>query len=274
MWLALAALPLQRTFSQGVISTNFPKEIQQATHLPAKEKVWIFLLAGQSNMAGRGLVEPRDTLPNPRILTVNQHDEIVLAKEPLHYYEPTRTGLDCGMSFAKTLLMTVPADVSILVVPAAVGGSSIQQWLGDSTYREVRLLTNMRKKIAVARKVGVVKGILWHQGETNAMNGLEVEQHADNLKKLATIFRDIGGDAQLPFLMAELGSFSKFPEAFMKLNAQLVAYAKTDPFSLLIRTSDLKHKGDSLHFDAEGQRQMGERFASEFTARFLTASKK
>jgi hypothetical protein len=58
----------------------------------------------------------------------------------------------------------VPDNVTILLVPAAVGGSSIQQWLEDATCRDVKLLTNAREKIAEASKVSVFKGILWHQG--------------------------------------------------------------------------------------------------------------
>ncbi|MEQ8808135.1 MAG: sialate O-acetylesterase, partial [Imperialibacter sp.] len=42
------------------------------TILPAcqshKPQTWVFVMAGQSNMAGRGIVEPQDTVTNPRIL--------------------------------------------------------------------------------------------------------------------------------------------------------------------------------------------------------------
>src|SRR5689334_18433743 len=154
--------------AQNETNTSLPKETIVVKKLPPKQNVWAFLLAGQSNMAGRGMVEPSDTLPDPRILTINQKNEIVVAKEPLHYYEPGRTGLDCGLSFAKALLKSVPDNVTILLVPAAVGGSSIQQWLEDETWRDVKLLTNAREKIAEASKVSVFKGILWHQGEANA----------------------------------------------------------------------------------------------------------
>jgi len=39
--------------------------------VPAKKKVWVFVMAGQSNMAGRGQVEPEDTVANERILAIN-----------------------------------------------------------------------------------------------------------------------------------------------------------------------------------------------------------
>jgi hypothetical protein len=39
--------------------------IAQDTPLPAKEQFHLFLLVGQSNMAGRGVVEEQDQTPHP-----------------------------------------------------------------------------------------------------------------------------------------------------------------------------------------------------------------
>ncbi len=250
------------------IPTYFPKKIEKPAKLPQKKNVWIFVLAGQSNMAGRGLVEPQDTIADPRILTINQNDEVVLAKEPLHYYEPPRTGLDCGMSFARTLIKSVPKNVSLLIVPIAVGGSSIQQWLGDSTWHDIKLLSNAKEKMAVAKKFGIYKGILWHQGESNA-NERDIPQHTSRLTALADSLRRIAGVKDLPFVVGELGSFSNNPEMFSRINERLQAFTKTDRHSALITTSDLPHKGDNLHFDGPAQRTMGERFAKAYVEKFF-----
>ncbi len=261
---------LQSSLAQDVVSSSFPKQTTVINRLPPKQNVWAFLMAGQSNMAGRGDVEPSDTIPDPRILTINQKNEIVIAKEPLHYYEPGRTGLDCGLSFAKTLLKSVPGDVTILLVPTAVGGSSIQQWLGDQTWHDVKLLSNAKEKIAAALQVAVFKGILWHQGESNAnVRPNDIERHTERLGALATTLRELTGNKDQPFLIGELGSFSKEPENFEMLNEQLRAYSKTDKYSAIIKTNDLPHKGDNLHFNSEAQRKMGERFAQAFASQFL-----
>ena len=105
-----------------------------------KENVWVFIMAGQSNMAGRGIVEPEDTVSDKRIFSINKDGQIIIAKEPLHFYEPERTGLDCGLSFAKTLITKIPDSISILIIPTAVGGSSISQWLGDSVLSECKIV--------------------------------------------------------------------------------------------------------------------------------------
>jgi len=267
-------LVFQQLLSQGSVTTFFPKQRELAKDLPEKKNVWVFLMAGQSNMAGRGLVEPQDTISDARIFTINKDNEIVFAKEPLHYYEPTRTGLDCGLSFARTLLSSVPKNVTLLMIPTAVGGSSIQRWLGDSTWHDVKLLSNSKEKIAVAKRVGVFKGILWHQGEANSNSVVETEGHAARLSALADTLRTIIGVKNLPFMVGELGSFSTKPDLFAMMNQQLAAFTVTDKYSALIKTGDLIHKGDNLHFDGPAQRQMGERFAQAFVSRFMPWAKR
>ena len=106
---------------------HFPKIIDKPSPLPAKENFYIFILAGQSNMAGRGLVQSQDTVSSIQILSIDKTNEWVYAKEPLHYYEPERTGLDCGLSFAKKLSSLYGKKITIGLVPCAVGGSSIEQ---------------------------------------------------------------------------------------------------------------------------------------------------
>ena len=49
----------------------FPKLEVRPEVIPSKENLWVFILAGQTNMAGRGKVEPMYTIPDPRILTNN-----------------------------------------------------------------------------------------------------------------------------------------------------------------------------------------------------------
>src|SRR5689334_2300859 len=95
--LFLSCTAIRKT--QQATVNHFPLITEKPAVLPAKENFYIFLLAGQSNMAGRGFVEGEDTVSSPRVLALNKNNEWVYAKEPLHYYEPGRTGLDCGLAF-------------------------------------------------------------------------------------------------------------------------------------------------------------------------------
>ena len=232
-----------------------------------KENVWVFIMAGQSNMAGRGTVEPEDTVSDKRILSINKDGQIIIAKEPLHFYEPERTGLDCGLSFAKTLIKKVPDSVSILMIPTAIGGSSIKQWLGDSLYRNVKLFSNFLSKLQIAKQNGIIKGILWHQGESDA-NENHIPLHKQRLHLLFSKFRTEIGNNELPVLLGELGSFSNNPADFNLINKAIHDYAAEDKNSRVISTKDLKDKGDHLHFDSEGQRTMGKRFANAYLSMY------
>jgi len=244
-------------------TTYFPKRIEAMPNSVNKENVWVFIMAGQSNMAGRGIVEPEDTVPDKRILSINKDGQIIIAKEPLHFYEPERTGLDCGVSFAKTLIKKIPSNVSILIIPTAVGGSSIRQWLGDSVYRDVKLYSNFLSKVEIAKQHGTIKGILWHQGESDA-NEKDIPLHKERLGLLFSKFRATVGNNELPVLLGELGSFSENPVNFSLINKSINEYSAEDKNSIVIPTKDLKDKGDHLHFNSKGQRTMGKRFANAY----------
>lgn len=245
---------------------NFPKTREVVETLPSKDSLYIFLMAGQSNMAGRGLVESADTVSNPRILTLDSTNTWIYAKEPLHWYEPNLTGLDCGLSFAQTLLDSLPQGVSIAIIPCAVGGSSIEQWLHNETYRGVTLLDNFKEKVAVAQEKGVIKGILWHQGEANSRPNL-IPLYAQRLDSLLMTFRTIVQNDNLPIVLGELGSFSATEESrknWSTVNSIIHSVVSKDPYLGLVETGDLSHKGDQVHFDSESQRKMGSRYAAQF----------
>ena len=61
---------------------NHPKETIYVKEYPKKENVWVFLMAGQSNMVGRAFVSPSDTIPNHRILSINSKNKLIEGKEP------------------------------------------------------------------------------------------------------------------------------------------------------------------------------------------------
>src|SRR6188472_2315841 len=262
----LLAISFSVSFSHKIVAertTYFPKRIEVMSNSIKKENVWVFFMAGQSNMAGRGIVEPEDTVPDKRILSINKDGQIILAKEPLHFYEPERTGLDCGVSFAKALIKKIPDSVSILIIPTAIGGSSISQWLGDSLYRNVKLFSNFLSTVEIAKQNGIIKGILWHQGESDA-NEKDIPLYKQRLHLLFSKFRAAVGNNELPVLLGELGSFSENPVNFNLINNTIHEYAVEDKNSRVISTKDLKDKGDHLHFDSKGQRTMGKRFASAY----------
>ena len=244
----------------------FPKHMEYIDTLPAKEKVWVFIMAGQSNMAGRGIVEPKDTLPHPRIISLNKNNDWVYAKEPLHYYQPKVTGLDCGMSFAKELIQGIDSSCIVALLPCAVGGSSIDYWLNDSVFNGVRLKSNYKEKVDLAQNCGTIKGILWHQGESDAFPD-KIQDYEMKLKANFMFLREYAGNSSLPIIIGELGSLevaAKYKDNWDSINQIIEKLASSDSNCYLIETSDLEQKNDSVHFDANSQRILGQRYARTF----------
>jgi hypothetical protein len=217
-------------------------------------------------MAGCGFVEQQDTFPNKRILTIDKSMKWIYAKEPLHFYEPSLTGLDCGMSFAKKLLDSIPEGISIAVIPCVVGASSIEQWLNNETFRGVTLLDNFKDKVSFAQDYGIIKGIIWHQGESNAKSEL-IPKYSQRLDSLIDRFRFLVKNDNLPIILGELGSYSQPIEKQMRwdsINMVIQNIASEDKYIDLVKTGDLKHKGDNVHFDSKSQRILGERYAKKY----------
>lgn len=234
---------------------------------PPKQNVWVFIMAGQSNMAGRGTVEAQDTITNQRMLTIDADGNVIEAKEPLHFYEPKMAGLDCGLSFATELLRHIPDSICILMIPTAVGGSSINRWLDDKPHRGVALQSNFANKVALAKQYGEIKAVLWHQGESDA-NVKGIASRQQKLKLLFSKFRQVADNESLPIIIGELGSFSKEAPLWNTMNEASRQYAETDGNCTTISTADLNHRGDKVHFNSKSQREMGRRFAQSYLENF------
>ncbi len=244
---------------------NLPYKTELVSVLPAKDNLWVFVMAGQSNMAGRAFVTPKDTLPNPRILTVTQDNQWAVAKEPLHRYKPKLMGLDCGRSFAEEILKNVNDSIHIALLPCAVGGTSIKEWLGDSLRKNVHLYSNLKEKVSFASKHGTIKGILWHQGESDAKDE-NTAGYQDDFLKLLQSFREDIGNKSLPIIIGELGKNinDKKNQATRELiNQILTEVSRQDNDMGLVLMQDLT-TFDGYHFDRSSVQVMGKRYARAY----------
>lgn len=229
------------------------------------DRLLVYIMAGQSNMAGRGIISPEDTVADPRIFTIDADQNMVIAREPLHFYSPAISGLDCGMTFAKTLLERAPAGTRICLVPAAISSSSVEEWLGDSL-RIVRVFSNatVRAKVPLALG-GTLAGILWHQGESNAESPLRAMHYGARLDSLVTRFRVALNAPELPFFAGTLAGFCARP-CKDSINAAIEGLSRRVPAFMSVDASGLTGRSDSLHFDAAAQRELGRRFAKAAAA--------
>lgn len=241
---------------------NFPHIISYVEDIPKKENIWVFIMAGQSNMAGRAFVEARDTISNKRILTINRENNLIYAKEPIHFYEPSLKGLDMGMSFGREVLKYIPDTISLLLIPCAVGGSSLENWMEDKEHRGVRLFSNFNKKIELGKKYGNLKAILWHQGETTKSRDIQLLD--TRLCQFVKKVREAADNQYLPFIVGNLGSYSDDYDKWNQINLKINSCAATDSLISVVQSKNLSNKGDKIHFDSKSIRLLGKRYARKF----------
>ncbi len=237
----------------------------QAAPLPAKENFHLFLLIGQSNMAGRGVVTPADQVPHPRVLALNKAGEWVPAVDPIHF-DKSVAGVGLGRTFGLEVAAATPG-VTIGLIPCAVGGSPIDSWqpgaLDPATKTHPWDDAMRRAKVALAS--GTLKGILWHQGESDAKREL-APAYAAKLAGLVARLRADLGVPTVPFIAGQLGKFADVPWDEFKVQ---VDQAHRDlparvPRTAFVSAEGLVHKGDKVHFDAESLRELGRRYAAAY----------
>lgn len=233
----------------------------------SSQPMQLFLLAGQSNMAGRGDVAAQDQVVHPRIFVLNRQLEWVPAVEPLHFDKPV-AAVGPGLAFARALAEQ-DAQAVIGLIPAAVGGSPISAWEPGATYPETGAKPYddalLRTRHALQR--GGLRAILWHQGESDA-NPQAAPQYQARLRTLIGRFRSEFGNDRLPVLLGQLGQWPERPwdAAWKQIDQAHREVAGSVPGVQFVSSQGLAHKGDVLHFDAAAARELGRRYAAAFLA--------
>lgn len=230
-----------------------------------KEKFHIFLLAGQSNMAGRGKIEAEDKVPHPRVLVLTQQGEWKSAVAPLHY-DKTAAGVGLGCSFAIALTEQDPT-VTIGLVPSACGGSSIEAWVPGGYHAQTKShpYDDAVNRTQTAMAAGVLKGILWHQGESDASNERSAK-HARQLRDLINRLRDEFNTPELPFIIGQLGQFAGKPWSKGRHQVDLAqrTVAKEVPHCAFVTSDGLTSNSDQIHFNTKSLHEFGRRYAEAY----------
>jgi hypothetical protein len=220
--------------------------------------VHVFLLVGQSNMAGRAKPSQEDLKPVEGILLWNDQGAWEAAVAPYNRYAVHRkkifTGLNPGVTFARTYQAAHPG-VNIGIVCQARGGTSIEQWLNRGPGNRMNLYQASIDAAKKAMESGSLKGILWHQGESNSDR---VAAYPAQLKELIRRFREDLHAPDLPVVFSQVGAWR---EAYKPFNEMIIRQPANIPHTACVMTEGLGNR-DSAHFDTAGQHLLGERFAA------------
>ena len=232
----------------------------------ARASFHLYLLIGQSNMAGRGKVAKEDQTAHPRVLKLDKQDRWVPAVDPLHFDKPM-AGVGPGLSFGKALA-EADAKVQIGLIPCAAGGSPITVWKKGAAWRQTRSkpYDEALRRVAIARERGVLKGILWHQGESDS-NPKAAPLYAERLDDLIARLRKDLGVPNAAFLVGGLSDTA----LERKSEAKVVDQALRQLPSQVKRTAYVSAEGlglksDNAHFTAASARELGRRYAQALLA--------
>lgn len=243
----------------------------------------IYLSFGQSNMEGAAKIEAQDTVKvNNRFKVLAALDCQDLGREKGKWYTAVpplcrcNTGLTPVDYFGRTMLENLPNNVKVGVINVAVGGCKIELFDKDKYQSYVKdapdWMKNMIKEYdgnpyarlvemaKIAQKDGVIKGILLHQGESNTGDELwpeKVKTVYDNLLK------DLNLDPNSVPLLSGETVHEEQRGICASMNKIIAKLPETIPSASVISSKGCSVASDNLHFNAEGYRTLGKRYAEK-----------
>ena len=211
----------------------------------------LYLLIGQSNMAGRGVLTDSNRVSADGIFKLDADGEWQAADEPIHFDKPTIAGAGLAASFARAM-----ADrrrgIPIGLIPCAVGGTSIKRWVESGD-----LWSNAVARTRIALRSGTLKGILWHQGEADCSASAAPAWGAKLEGMIVSFRREFGS---VPFVAGELGHYLD-NTGWPVINAHLHALEGKVPNYRAVSAEGLTPNSDNVHFNTESLREFGLRYA-------------
>ncbi len=233
------------------------------------ENLDIYLVIGQSNMAGRATIreEEKKSIARAYLFTGNDTTPWVAATNPLNRYSTTRKvirmqRLSPAFSFAQSMTAKNP-DKEIGLVMNAKGGTKIVQWLpGTELYEEAI------KQTFKALKYGKLKGVIWHQGEGDWYQ-VRVDLYLGRLEILVNAIREEFESPSIPFVAGQLYE-NENRHAFNGMILQLPDFIRYTGVAISEGTNTI----DDTHFDSGSAIIMGNRYAHEMIKIQLEPAKK
>ena len=140
-----------------------------------------FLMIGQSNMAGRGFIQDVPPIYNEKIKML-RNGRWQMMTEPINYDRPV-SGISLAGSFADAWCHENPEE-TIGLIPCAEGGSTLDEWHVDQA-----LFRHAITEAKFAMENSELTGILWHQGESDSMNG-KYKVYYQKLLSIMKAFRE------------------------------------------------------------------------------------
>ena len=247
----------------------------------------IYLAFGQSNMEGQGDIGSQDKTVDERFQLLWSADagscnqgaskgKWIKAVPPLAHCQGAKLGP--ADYFGRTMVEKTDPKIRVGIIVVAIAGCSIQLFDKDGYANYARSqqswmtqrintyggnpygrMIEMAKK---AQEEGVIKGIIFHQGETDAGDG----QWPSKVKKVYdNIIKDLGLGNDIPFLAGEVlrsGSSSGANNNISKLPQQSNNFYVVSAEGFNQALGD----GQNVHFTSQEYRDFGKRYGEKMVS--------
>jgi Carbohydrate esterase, sialic acid-specific acetylesterase len=272
-------------FYSGLIAVTAGLVLTTSASAQVDPNFYVFLAFGQSNMEGyanlSGDITTADKTSLPRFQVLGATTCSGLQRTKDQWSPGIAPLVRCGTGlcpvdyFARTLVDSLPTNVRIGIVPVAVAGTKIEGFdpTGYSSYFSSQAdwmksivteyggnpyarLVAMAK---IAQKTGVIKGILLHQGESNA--GESVSVWGNKVKTIyESLLKDLGLTAsQCPLLAGQVANAGGMNNTIDGLPTVITTAHVISSSGLATHPSD----ATKLHFSAASYRTFGTRYAQQ-----------
>lgn len=258
--------------SADVFPVNEPKSLE------------IYLVIGQSNMAGRATIREEDKQQIDAVfLFAGGVKPWAVATNPLNRHSTIRKKMSMqrlspAYSFAQRMSDSLKLDSpekQIGIVMNARGGTRIASWLPGAKHFNEAVAQTRKALTSDPAHQRVLKGIIWHQGEGDC-HPEKVKLYLGHLEIMVNGFREAFENDKLPFVAGELyGTESRLPfnQMLSQLpgsvrNTSVVSSAGTATFDAKPPANDASAietgtPTSGTHFDSASQILMGTRYAEE-----------
>ena len=221
-----------------------------------------FLLLGQSNMAGRGLLDEAIEVESSHIMVLRNGR-----------WQPFYRPVVCDRAFSGSCLAEKFAElyakkynVMVGLIPCADSGTSLDQWKPGGL-----LFDHAVAQAKLAQRSSTIAGVLWHQGESDCHPDL-YSTYQPRFETVMNAFKKELDLYDVPFVLGELGDFLaecdhpriKHLENYHFVNDALRRVAAENPMTAIASAEGLSANEDKLHFNAKSLYEFGIRYFEQF----------
>jgi hypothetical protein len=238
----------------------------------------IFILAGQSNMSGRGRLEDMPALKtSDNLFVYSNAGKWQKAQEPIddprgqidQVSADHKAGVSPGLAFAARLAELMPGR-EIALVPAAKGNTSFADWARNPSRNT--LYGSMIARAKEAQQRGCLAGLLWYQGESDSNDAAATRAWPAWFERFVADVRTDLDAPDLPVVMTVLGP-NTFPEKYSGWDGfvQMQQTMALPPNVIRVSANDLEGEPRGPHLVTKSYIELGRRYA-EALAPVLTAA--